>query len=122
VNHPFRCPRLVALAAVASALLLTGCGGGSGDEEIAKQVEIAKQAADRAVAAQLAAEAAAKGHSPSASSLAGSGFRHDGGDEAKFGSPTDGSGKAPKDDAPPRSNPGEGGPPPPGSLPPPPEV
>ena len=50
---------LVALAVLAPALLLAGCGK-SNDEQVADQVAVAKQAAERAEAAQKAAEKAAK--------------------------------------------------------------
>lgn len=49
----------VALAVLAPALLLTGCGK-STDEQVADQVTVAKEAAERAEAAQKAAEKAAK--------------------------------------------------------------
>lgn len=108
-------PRGLALAAAACAFLLTGCGSDPHEAEIARQVEIAKQAADRAVAAQHAAEAAAQGRS-AAAALTGTGFRRDSEDEPKFGEPTDGNRPATADEAP-RANPGEASLP--GSVPPP---
>ena len=85
----------IAFAALAPALL-TACGSGASEEQLAQQVEIAKQAADRAVAAQQAAEAAAgktSSSSGSTSALTGSGFRKDEGEKTddggdKFGAPT----------------------------------
>lgn len=50
---------IVALAALAPAVLLGGCGP-SANQQMEEQVAIAKEAADRAVAAQKAAEKAAK--------------------------------------------------------------
>lgn len=50
---------LVAFAVVAPALLLAGCGKSS-EEQLADQVAVAKESADRAEAAQKAAEKAAR--------------------------------------------------------------